>query len=185
KIGALGDALSRARVERAVVSAADVAADGDPSTFRRSSVAAIMDSKGTVDTGALHGFVSDDPSAPFGLRTDADRFARAVRDALGRAQVVVAEPGETLRADEFAASTTTKAVTRMRHGALERADAIVASIAAELSSDSTLIVLSPSPPSYRLAADHLTPIIETGPGVHRGRLTSPTTRRAGQVTLTD
>jgi len=185
KIGALGDALARTHVERGVVSAADVAPDGDPSTFRRSAVAAIVDSKGTVDAGALHGLVRDDPSAPFGVRTDTARFAHAVNEALGRARVVVAEPGETLRADEFAASTAPDAVTRMRHAALERADAIVGTIVAALPPDTTLIVLSPSPPSYRLAPDHLTPIIETGPGVARGWLTSPTTRRPGQVTLTD
>jgi len=185
RIAALGDALRAASIPRAVVSAADIAAGGDETTFRRSSVTSLMDSRGTVETGALRGMVVDDPSAPFGVRTDAARFAKAVAEATSRARVVVAEPGETLRADEFAAQTAPAAVTRLRHAALQRADAIVGEVAARLPSDTTLIVLAPSPPSYRLASDHLTPMIEAGPGVRRGWLTSPTTRRAGQVTLTD
>lgn len=184
-IGALGEALARAGVARGVVSAADVALDPGPGDFRRAAVASIMTSHGTVDTGSLNGLLDADPSAPFGVRTDAERFAGAVTRALSTASVVVADPGETLRADEFAALTAPGAVDAMRRRALERADAIVGVLVAALPADTTVYVLSPSPPSYRLAADHLTAIVGAGPGIRRGWLTSPTTRRPGMVTLTD
>jgi len=185
RIGAVGDALSRSRIARAVVSAADLAQAPDEQTMRRSSVTSIMDADGTVEVGRLSGLVRDDAAAPYGVHTDAPAFAAAVRTALTRARVVLAEPGETLRADEFAASTAPAAVARMRRAALERADAVLGAVAGALPSDATLLVLAPSPPSYRLAADRLTVMVASGPGVARGWLTSPTTRQAGQVTLTD
>jgi hypothetical protein len=185
-VGALGDALERAKVARAVVSAADVAASGDSSSYRRGAVTSIMDSKGTVDKGVLHGLLRRDPHAPFGVVTDARSFERALQMSwVSVYGAVVVEPGETARADEYSASVAPAAVPRMRREALERADRLIAIVESTAVRTADIFVVGTSPPSAPGTTDHLTPVVAAGPGIQRGWLSSPTTKQRGQVTLTD
>lgn len=184
KIGSLGEALADAGVRRAVVSAADLSPSARAGAVRRASVLGIVDRTGTVDAGFLTGLVREDPAAPFGVTTDPDALAGATRRALDAARVVLVEPGETPRADEFAALATPERRAVLRREALERTDVLLGRIVALLGPRDRLYVLAPSGHADA-PSEHLTPLIAWGQGVARGWLTSPTTRRPGMATLSD
>jgi hypothetical protein len=184
RVGALGEELARRGLTRAVVAAADVAATPRTADMRRGAVLSIVDGSGTVDIGQVDALLAPDPAAPFGVRTDVTRFTSAVARALSGARVIVVEPGETLRADEFALDATQDEARLQRTHALERADELIGRVAALLSSRDVLYVVGVSSPLVD-TDDHLTLAVAHGAGIGRGWLTSPTTHRASLVTLTD
>jgi hypothetical protein len=185
RAGSLGQALAQAGVARAVVSAADIAEEpAGPSTMRRSSVLALVDRTGTVDHGAVRGFVRRAAGSPFGVQTDLAGLELAVRSALDDARVVLVDVGESLRADEYSLRTTPEAGRDLRRWALTRSDEMLGRVEALLGPRDQLWVVSVSSPLV-FEEDRLTPIVAAGFGLEHGSLTSPTTRRAGIVALTD
>ena len=182
--GALGEALARAGIGRAVITAADIATEPDEDEMRRAAVLGIADRSGTVDTGALDGLVRREPTAPFGIATDRAAFVSAVSRALRDAQVVLVDPGETQRADEYASLTQPEQADRMRLSALTRADELLGEIVEQLGPRDMLFVVVPSSPKDG-SRDTLTPLVAHGPGVEPGWLGAPTTRRDGLTQLTD
>ncbi len=198
KIGALGQALHDARIPRAVVSAADVAIDPKPEEMRRGAVLALMDTSGAVDHGRLEGLLEPNPKAPFGVQTSANAFVRAARSALGRThRVVLLDPGETSRADEYVKQVDAKLVGRIRREALERTDVIVGRLQKLLKpgpEGDMVLVLAPTGPTGPVFREHLAPIGASGSHrnpthghttFQRDWLTSPTTGRQGMVVLAD
>jgi hypothetical protein len=184
KLGAFGEALHDARVRTAVVAAGDTSRSPDEDTIRRAAALAVVDRSGVIDTGRLRGLLRVDHDAPFGVRTDPERFGSAVASALKRARVVVADPGDTQRADEFSVQVSQTRGDAARVAALERSDALLARVLEHLDDDDLLVVAAPSGPRTS-KIDQLTPVIVRGPGFERGWLTSPLTRRDGLVLLTD
>lgn len=190
EVGTLGEALRSARVQRAVVSAADAARRPDEDTRRRAAVLALMDAAGSVDHGALDGLLRMDPAAPFGVTTNPESFERAARRALARARVVLLDPGETSRADEYVNLVGKGRVGPVRRRALERTDAIVGRIKDLLTPSDMVLVLGSSGPTGHLFQEHLVPIGAWGTRPDGGRfstswLTSPTTGRQGMVVISD
>ena len=184
KLGAFGEAVHDAGLRTAVIAAGDRERDPDDDTVRRAAAISIADRSGMIDTGAVSGLLRADPNAPFGVRTDPGAFDDAVSDALDDAHVIVVDPGETQRADEFAVQVSDTRAHAARVAALERADDLLGRVVARLDDDDLLIVLAPSGPRTS-KVDQLTPVIVRGPGFERGWLTSPLTRRDGLVLLTD
>jgi hypothetical protein len=152
--------------------------------MRRGAVLSIADSSGTVETGRVGGLLRSVPSAPYGVETDPAVFSAAVDRALHAARVVVVEPGETLRADEFALDARPDEAAAQAVRAMERADSLVGRVERMLTPNDVLYVVGVSSPLTD-ADDHLTLAVAKGAGVSRGWLTSPTTHRPGMVTLTD
>jgi hypothetical protein len=183
-LGAFGEALHDAGLRTAVIAAGDSEIRPDDDNVRRAAAIAIADRAGMIDTGAVSGLLRGDPKAPFGVRTDGDAFADAFGDALEDARVIVADPGETQRADEFAVQVSDTRGHDARIAALERADDLLGRVVERIDEDDLLIVLAPSGPRTS-KIDQLTPVIVRGPGFDRGWLTSPLTRRDGLVLLTD
>lgn len=183
-LGAFGEALHDADRRTAVVAAGDKLLAPDEETVRRAAGIAIADRAGTIDTGAVSDLLRPDVRAPYGVRTDEDRFDDAVGSAIEGADVVVVDPGETQRADEFALQVSDRVGHAARIAALERADELLGRILEHVDADDLLMVLAPSGPRTS-RIDQLTPMIVRGPGFGRGWLTSPLTRRDGLVLLTD
>ena len=184
-VGALGEALSRAGVQRGVVSAADRALVGEPPATRRGApVLALTDQMGTVDRGALRGLVDLAPGRPFQVDTDASVLLREASRALEKVRVLLIEPGTTLRADQFSTEAFPDAARRWRTEALRQTDSILDLLVRELGPDDLLLVVGSSS-SERSKQEHLTPVIAWGSGVDPGELISATTHRPGIVTLTD
>ena len=184
KLGAFGEALHDADVRTALVAAGDKLFGPDEETVRRAAAVALADRAGMIDSGTVSGLLRPDRRAPFGVRTDAERFESAVTDALKQARVLVVDPGETQRADEFAVQVSDTRASAARIAALERSDALLGRVLEHIDDDDLVMVLAPSGPRTS-SIDQLTPMIVRGPGVERGWLTSPLTRRDGLVLLTD
>jgi len=184
-VGALGEALAENGVERGVVSAADHARVAVPPDTRRGApVLAMVDASGVVERGTIAGLVEPSAGDPYGVRTDRSAFLRAVERTLADTRVLHVEPGETLRADAFAASALPERATVLRKQALERADDLLSGVTDLLTDDDVLVVVAPSSPGG-IGREHLTPIVVWGEGVDPGALVSATTHRPGIVTLTD
>ena len=130
---AFGDALTRAHVSRAVVANADGAqpiVDPDIAEYQRSAVSALMDHDGVVPDGSVGDeLLVRDPSAPFGLRLDANAAFDAFQRSWRSRSVVLVEASDVLRADLYGAFTTPdqlrvlKAARAARYRRTRRADA--------------------------------------------------------------
>ncbi len=98
-------------MSRAVVANADGAqpvVDPDIAEYQRSAVSALMDHDGVVPDGSVGDeLLVRDPSAPFGLRLDADAAFDAFERAWRSRSVVLVEASDVLRADLYGAFTTT------------------------------------------------------------------------------
>ena len=183
-VGELGASLARGGIGRAVVAAADLAVAPRQRSMRRGAALSVVDASGTVDVGTVSGLVRASPDDAFGVVTDDRAFTEAVDRALRSARVVVVEPGETLRADEFALDAAPREADAQNRRALERTDALIGRIAGLLAGSDTLYVVGVSSPLAD-PHDHLTLAVAHGNGIRRGWLTSATTHRRGMVTLTD
>ncbi|MDZ7677281.1 MAG: glycosyltransferase family 2 protein [Acidimicrobiales bacterium] len=184
--GALADALADAGIATAVVGVADHPGTSTRSGSReRPAALAAMGSDLTVSTGSVDPdqLLMDDPSAPFGVRSDPDAVLSAVDDALGRAGLVVVDPGDLQRASSFRSSTLPGVADAMRDDALAHTDELLGDLIERVGSDTLIYVVSVAP---RGGDYRLTPVYATGSGVPPGSwITSPSTQRRGLVTLTD
>ncbi|MCU1461543.1 MAG: hypothetical protein JWO37_1618 [Acidimicrobiales bacterium] len=111
----------------------------------------------------------------------------ALGDALHRASVTTAASGDALaaladRSGRVDGSPSAEVRAIDLGSPPPAADAELGRIAASIPPDTLVIAFAPTPPGRDW---HLGPVAVTGPGVPRGRLMSPSTRRAGLVTLTD
>jgi hypothetical protein len=186
EIGALGGALARGGVRRAVVGNADHAlSDRRPSTFHREAALALSDGYGVVQEGEVERtLLRPDPSAPFGARLDPDATLDAFRRAWAAPRaVVLVEASDLARAQAFRSLTTEDQWKVTVHRELEATDALVGRILDVVDADhDAVIVLAPSDPGDGV---HLTLAALRAPGVRPGLLVSGSTRRPGFVMLTD
>ncbi len=182
--GALGDALHRAGKRTAVIGNADTGyALGDRSSVLRPAAIAVMDGSGSVDGGTVsRDLLRADVDAPFGYAADPDAVLADFDDALSTSAVIVVDPGDNDRAAEFAPLATAAAGRGAHREALLATDRLLSEVVDRLPADALLMVVSVVPPTRDW---HLTPTVLVGPGVSKGYLHSPSTRRAGVVTLTD
>lgn len=182
--GALGDALHRAGRRTAVINNADTGyTRADRSSLLRPAAAALMDRGGTVDVGQVaRELLVADPASPFGYRADHAAVLAELDRALATADVVLVDAGDLDRAGEFAALAAPGVAGAVRVEALARTDRLLGEVRRRLGPDTMLMVVSVAPPGEEW---RLTPTVVTGPGVRPGYLHSPSTRRAGVVTITD
>jgi len=182
--GALGQALST-----------PVAVVGDsrlfltPTTlFQQWALLGGMDESGTVDLAAFgHNFLEVDPAAAsFGARTNAQRAARALEDALARpcGLTIVAE-GDLIRADLRSLALPENRAEYVR-SALLASDRLLTVARQNLDQSSDLLLIA-SPTSPAAASEaRLGVAVAEGPGYPAGStLRSASTRRNGVVTLPD
>lgn len=182
--GALGEALHRAGKTAAVIGNADTGYPmGERASVLRPGAIAMMDSTGSVDGGAVsRDLLSPDPSAPFGYTANDQAMLAELDRALSTADVVLVDPGELDRAAEFTAVAAAGVADGIRLRALRETDDLLGDVVERLPDDALLVVVSVVPPEVEW---HLTPTVLVGDDVPRGYLHSPSTRRAGVITLTD
>lgn len=182
--GALGEALRSAGLRTAVVANADVIASDGERVERRPAALAVVDRAGAVVAGTVRAddLVQTDGAEPFGIRADLDAVLGAVMAATEQAEVVVVDPGDTSRAASYAPLASEDAIEAARVRALQRVDGFVARLLDAVDDRTLVLVAGMTPPGREW---HLTPLIAGGSGVRPGTLHSPSTKRAGIVTLTD
>ena len=183
--GALGRALNRHHLAAAVVGNSDLPGS---ITVRSDAVsrptgAALMDTKYAVDQGAVGTeLLRDDTTAPYGVRADPRAVLAAVRDALSDSAVMLIDPGDLDRADAVEPQSAPPVAGTAHRVALRRTDALLGQVERILPPRTLLITFAPVP---RTSEWQLTPVVITGEGIPHGQVHSPSTKRAGVVTITD
>ena len=182
-IGSLGTVLRAAGHPTAVVANADTWQLNGKVSKNAPAALAIVDTDGVAAFGTVgEQLVRHNQSAPYGYAVNRTTFAAAVTRALDQADVVVADPGETLRAVSYLPNQTPAQASRSRAAAVTRTDEVVGDVARHLPKDALLLVVGMTPGTTQWA---LTPVVAHGAGVRVGHLVSPSTHHAGLVLLTD
>lgn len=183
-IGALGQALADAGVDRGVVANADGAdplVPGEP--IHREAALTLVDEAGAVPCGRVDSLLLEsDERAPFGVRLD----HQAVLDASTRCgaprSVVLVEASDLRRALAFSSRATPELAAAAREAALRSTDDLVAGLLDQLDLDhDAMVVVAPSTqplPGLGVLGIRAS---EFPPGL----LTSGNTRRPGYVLLAD
>ena len=187
RLGSMGWALGTQGQRAAVIANAD----GDAASslvpggaFHREAALALMDRDGRVNAGTVGaGLNAADPTAPFGVRLDAAKVVDAFNGAWASNDVVLLELSDLERADAYGDVATTAARRDAATTALRASDDLVGRVLQHVDLTRTLVIVA-TPASPR-AAEQLGVAAIAGPGIHRGLARSPTTRRAGYVTLPD
>ncbi|MCX6345319.1 MAG: hypothetical protein NT018_09650 [Armatimonadetes bacterium] len=200
--GGLGSSLQARGIKTAVIGNSDLpgpfrALSSPPSTLHfpsqvpqihREAVAAAMNCEGAVDFGDVDScFVKPDQNTPYGVRTDPAALMQAIGMVLPKSRFIVVDFGDTYRADIASESCTDDRAALVRHQAALRLDYFIGALKSKLDlKKDTLILLSPSSRNWTdIEEERLAPILIVGQGFERGTLSSPSTRKAGIVTLSD
>lgn len=182
-VGALGDALVAGRHGVAVVANSSTRTTDGRVVRRAPAALSVTDSDGLVAGGTVGmDLLKDAPAAPFGLQVDRQRFRAAVFDALGDADVVVADPGETERAIDYRSNQSAESQESTQREALRRTDAIIGDLARGVGEHTLVLVVGVTPSASPYG---MSPLVVFGDGLESGELASPSTHRSGIVTLTD
>lgn len=186
--GALGSALGTAHRAIAIGNADPGAPAPAPAGDGRWVLLGAMDRTGTVPLAATgQDLLTRDPSAPYGIRTDAAALARALDTALAiECSTLVIDQGDLLRADLAARAGPGGGARPGFAAALAATDQVVGHAARSLDpSRDLLLVVAPNPPRA-VREVQLGVAIARGDGFEGGaRLTSASTREPGIVTLPD
>ena len=186
RLGALGDALARAHVGRAVIANGDGpqrVVDGSIPRSQRSAVVALMTHDGFVPEGDVGtDLVIESPGAPFGVRQDPDAVMRAFDQVWRPRHVVLVEASDLVRADLYGPFATAEQQRALKLDALARADALVGRLLTRVDShhDAVFVIGPTSGRGGGLAVTAL-----RASGVRPGLLRSATSRRTGIVYLAD
>lgn len=158
-----------------------------PRGYDRFSLLSAMDPTGTVARAYADGqMLLDDPSAPFGVRSDPTAIVAAVEATFDEdpCSVAVVDPGDLIRAD-LASQIAQRELVDERERAIAAADALLGSLRATLGDDDLLLIVSPTSPLWDERV-HLGLAIAVGPGFDAGTtMRSAVTNLDGVVTLTD
>lgn len=181
--GFLADALDDAGMSASFVGVNDHPAtlNGD-AVVSRPAALAVIGSDLSAQRGVVDGLLMADPHAPYGVRADPDAVTSAVQAELEESEVVVVDPGDLTRAQDFRPRVLDAARDAQWTRALTDTDAILGRILEGLDDD-TLVLVVPLVPSDGWF--HLPPMVAAGPGVPVGTLQSASTQRDGLVAITD
>ncbi len=180
--GTLGATLAAAGIGRDVVANSDERAPSGP-VLHREAALALMDRSGRVP-GHVDGLLRTDPTAPYGIRLDADAVDQAFPVDFGtRRQVVLIEASDLARADSYRPLATPRQRAVLHETALERSDALVGRLLrhVDLARDAVVVVS----PYHTSRTRTLTVAAVHAPGIAPGLMESATTRRSGFLQIVD
>jgi len=183
-VGALGRALAGAGIDRAVAANADLGPAPDDPGLGRQAALALATPRGRVPAGAVGSWLREpDGGAPYGVRLSRAAVAAAFRGAWRRDSVVLVEGSDLARLDAERALLTPERAAALLRQQLTHLDALVGRLLADVHPrrDAVLVL----GPYHRADRPHLTVFGLRAPGLRPGLLESPTTRRAGYVSLVD
>lgn len=181
--GALGSALRKAGLKTAAVGNSDTSKEP-----RREASLIAADSNGIIDFGDVGAkMIQRDPSAPYGVRTNADSLIAAFQYAATHADFIVVDIGDTARAATYAQHCMDAQGVKLKHQALRSADEIIGGMLKNIDlTRDRIIIVSPNPsPQAVEDFDLLTPVIIAGRGITHGLLTSGSTHRRGIIANAD
>lgn len=182
--GALGTELAKAGHRPAVVANADQESGTVIDSLHREAALAVVDEEGRVPYGSVAStLLQRDPTSPFGVRMDEKATARAVRAAWRGADVVLLEMSDLERVEAYTNFARETAIDAERAEAMRGADRLLRRVLRDIDLTRDLVVVF-GPTGPRPGAQ-LSIAALIGKGVKPGLVRSPTTRRAGFVSLPD
>jgi hypothetical protein len=185
EVGALGRALARGGVGRAVVANADTSVRGrNLASFHREAALALADPAGVVPGGEVgRTLLRADPAGAFGTSLEPEAVEAAFTRAWQGRTVVLVEASDLARAHAYLPVSRPAQYRVLVNQALAATDALVGRLLAKVDpTTDAVVVLGPSNPGN---AVHLGVAALSAPGVRPGLLRSAFTRRSGFVTLPD
>lgn len=190
--GKLGDAIEAAGKKTAAFGNSDTSLDYEsPYSLNREIALVAMNGHGVVGMGDVgKGVLKSDPNYPFGIKTDYKKLLSLFKEALGNAEFVAVDLGDTVRADSHSKYTFEMRALNYKVRAIQEGARFIDEAMKISGSDTTFIITALSPPgsskaSLRSSMEQLTPIIVSGPAFKAGGLTSDSTHRQGLVTIID
>lgn len=184
EVGALGDALERGGVRRAVIANGDHGKGSEDIDYRREGSIALMGSDGLVPRGRVSPtLLQDDPLAPFGTRYDNAGVADAFGDFWYARTAVLVEASDMVRYEAVAPLVLDVQREAFRRAAIENSDELLGMILEQVDDERDAVVIV-APYASGDTTD-LTVVGFRAPGVERGLLSSGTTRRSGFAQTVD
>ena len=180
--GVLGSALREAGYTTAVIGCADT------DIPERPLVNFLMDTNGSVSFGYIgEDLFAKDQNAPFGFWTSNEAVLSEIRRHKESANVIAIEWADLYRVEKYALYCKPTQAIKMREAALDRLNQFLDGLWAEFGPEEyTMAVMSPFPGMDGLVRrQQLTPLGIWGPGIKRGYIISPTTRRPGLIANID
>lgn len=182
--GLLGSALHEADIKTAVIGNSDI-----PGEMHREIVAIVMDETGRVDYGDVDSpqLNLPSPNAPFGIQVNSAALLGKYELFAKNARFTVVNFADSFRADSYGEFCIDEQAAFVRHKAAVQLDELIAQITGRLDfKKDTLILLSPNTRNFsEIDNERLSYIVIKGPGFRHGMLISPSTHRAGVVTIND
>ncbi|MCE5314913.1 MAG: hypothetical protein ABFD49_06145 [Armatimonadota bacterium] len=182
--GALGSVLHNSGIKTAVIGNSDI-----PGEMHREAVTIAMDESGLVDYGDIDStnISMKDKDSPYGIRANQKTLLREFDRVASRSRFIVIDFGDTFRADAYSESCTDEQAVSVRQRAARHLDEFATRLSTRLDfRKDTLIILSPSARTFSdIEEERLVPVIAMGPEFGPGALISPSTRRAGLITIID
>ncbi|MFQ3550323.1 MAG: hypothetical protein SNJ70_11300, partial [Armatimonadota bacterium] len=181
--GLLGQSIRNAGKKTAVIGISDIL-----NVPYREVAAIAFDSNGIIDYGNLNSnkLSIKDETMPYGVRTNINALTKAFEDLYKKADFIVVNYADTMRADAYSIYCTTSEIENIRNNAIIGLDELVGNIKSKINPNDYMMIVSPS---YRTALslnyERLTPIIISGDCFERGFITSSSTRKKGLVTISD
>lgn len=175
--GALGSALWTAEIPVRALG------NSDGAEKARWAALAAMDSLGRVRAGTItEEILLNDPSYPFGLRTDYELLQKKAAEA--SEPLLVIDLGDPFRFDQYSSFLTEEQREVLQERMIGEAKAFLKELALQKDPQTLIVLVSPHPGAQRAEQGYwLTPLLCLGAG--GGLLSSATTRWAGLVTNMD
>jgi len=179
--GRLGTVLHEFGLTTAVIGNSDFVQYGPPN---RLAANIVMDDLGRVDYGNVgRDLLKGDPKSPFGWKTDYERLETELKRVWDKADFIVIETGDTLRANSSSGSQFKQMVDYHRSMALRDADRFIGRLLDRVDNRIMIMLVSPLPTGLAFRdGTRLSPLVVAGGAVEPGTvLVSPTTRQSGLV----
>ena len=182
--GAMGTELAKAGHRTAVIANADQEFGTVIDSVHREAALAVVDEQGRVPFGSVAPtLVKKDAASPFGVRMDEKATAEAVHNAWDGADVVLLEMSDLARVEAYTNFASETAIEKERAEAMRRADRVLGRVLQDIDLRRDLVIVF-GPTAPRPGAQ-LSIAAVIGKGMKPGLARSPTTRRAGFVSLPD
>ncbi len=189
--GALGSIIEAHGGKTAVLGNADTSLIDNPDSYNRVAVTMAMNDSGTVELGSIgKDMLMHDPKSPFSVRTDYTKMKTALAEYLPKADFIVLDLGDTVRADYYSRYVLKRRALNMKMRAIHNSARFLKQAMEVAGPDTVFIVGALSAPGSTKAPlgsgmEQLTPIIVHGSGFKPGPLVADTTNREGLVTIID
>lgn len=180
--GALGDMIHRQQRRVALIG------DRDRELPYRPAALLAMDARGQIDFGAIGSQVTTkDPERLYSRKLDPSKVEKVLDQVWEEADLIVIDWGDLGRLESARSMMTSDWWQAQRAKILQEADAFIGRLAPKCEKENAyLLIMSPTPSASALEQSQTaTPLLLVGPGIERGWLFSPTTKREGLVANID